>query len=125
MLHLAAGTVDRPVVSGSADHRVGLWPVDAGAEVTWLRGHAGPVRQVLSSPRNGLIMSAGDDRTLRIWTAAGDPVALLPIEGYGQLLATGPDGGLIACGDSGGFTYMARLRRTTTSQPVERQLKHA
>ena len=81
--------------------------------------------RVLSSPRIGIIMSAGDDRTLRIWTAAGEPVALLPIEGHGQLLTTGPDGGLIACGDSGGFTYMARLRRTTTSQPVERQLNHA
>jgi len=119
VLHLAAGTPEHPIISGSADHRVGLWPAEAGAEVTWLNGHDAPVRQVLNGPHNGLIMSAGDDRTLRAWAAAGAPVALLPIEGHGQLLTTGPDGELIVCGDSGGFTYLARLRGTTTTTSAE------
>lgn len=75
-----------------------------------LSGHEGPVRQVVTGPGR-LIVSASDDKTLRVWSSSGTLIALLPIPGDGQLIAVHPDSGLIACGDDGGFTQIVTINR--------------
>jgi len=114
VLHLAAGTRAFPVVSASADHRLAAWPVARGSRPRWLTGHEGPVRQVACSPEAGLIVSASDDKSLRLWSVTGRPVAMLPITGNGQLLALHTPSGLIACGDDGGFTHLVTLTGSST-----------
>lgn len=66
------------LVSCSADRTLRIWNAETGAPGPVLRGHEGAVRSVaaiarpglgLESIPNDLIVSASDDRTLRIWDA--------------------------------------------------------
>jgi WD40 repeat protein len=66
------------LVSCSADGTLRIWDVETGAPSPVLRGHEGAVRSVaaiarpgsgLESVPNDLIVSASDDRTLRVWSA--------------------------------------------------------
>ncbi|HEY0812174.1 MAG TPA: AAA family ATPase [Pseudonocardia sp.] len=110
VLHVAAGPPEYPILSSSADHDIGLWPSDSLTGPRVLSGHEGPVRQVVTGPGR-LIVSASDDKTLRVWSSSGTLIALLPIPGDGQLIAVHPDSGLIACGDDGGFTQIVTINR--------------
>src|SRR5262249_20841604 len=38
--------------------------------VLWQAEHAGPVRQAVASPKGDRIVSAGDDKTVKIWNAS-------------------------------------------------------
>lgn len=110
VLHVTAGPPGYPILSASADHDVGLWPRDPLGQPRLLTGHEGPVRQVATGPEQ-LVVSASDDKTLRVWSTSGSLVALLPIPGDGQLIAVHPDSELIACGDDGGFTQIVKINR--------------
>jgi WD40 repeat protein len=61
------------VACGSEEGRVFVWHRETGELLASLAGHSGVVNAVAWNPRNQYMMaSAGDDRSVRIWTA---PVA--------------------------------------------------
>ena len=55
----------------SVDGSVYIWNHRVGTLIQTLRGHSGVVNAVSWSPRGGLLASASDDHTIRIWS--GDP----------------------------------------------------
>lgn len=72
------------VATGDDDGTICLWEVMQGAQsVRSLRAHAGAVRDIAirDLPDTGpLLLSAGDDRTVRVWNAVGQH--LLTLEGH-------------------------------------------
>ncbi|EPY50930.1 F-box/WD repeat protein Pof1 [Schizosaccharomyces cryophilus OY26] len=55
------------LVSGSADHTVKLWHFTGGKRIT-LRGHTGPVNSVRIHRELGLVFSASDDCSIKVWS---------------------------------------------------------
>lgn len=57
----------RALSGGRWDSLVRLWDVETGAEVRQLRGHTGPVTDVVFLPGDRQALSCSHDRTLRLW----------------------------------------------------------
>ena len=75
---VGGGTAQRLLASGSEDHSVRLWDVDAGTCTAVLRGHTGAVF-CLADLGGGRLLSGCEDRSLRVWnTATGACLAVVP-----------------------------------------------
>jgi WD40 repeat protein len=84
-----------------------VWFATRGEELATLRGHKGPVRSVVIDPDQRLIVTAGDDGRIRLWTldgnrsagifAAHEPkvTAICRAGGRGDIASVGPDKKLI------------------------------
>lgn len=70
-----AWAADGRLATASLDHTVGLW--DGARSVGRLIGHASHVRAVAWSPDGARLATGGDDRTVRLWTDAGQELAVL------------------------------------------------
>ncbi len=57
----------RALSGGRWDSLVRLWDVETGAEVRQLRGHTGPVTDVVFLPGGRQALSCSHDQTLRLW----------------------------------------------------------
>jgi WD40 repeat protein len=56
----------KKVVTAGADKLARLWT----SSLLWQRQHQGPVRQAVFTPKGDQVISAGDDKTIKIWNAA-------------------------------------------------------
>jgi WD40 repeat protein len=56
----------RRVVTGGADKLARVWT----SALLWQRQHQGPVRQALFTPKGDQVVSAGDDKAIKLWNAA-------------------------------------------------------
>ncbi len=66
---------DGSIVSGSCDNTVRVW---TGGKATVLRGHADEVTALVLDSKGTRIISASEDKTIRIWDArTGKPQAIL------------------------------------------------
>ena len=85
---VGGGTAQRLLASGSDDHSVRLWDVDAGSCTAVLSGHTNFVR-CLADLGGGQLLSGSGDRSLRVWnTATGACLAVLPnAHGEGAIYA--------------------------------------
>jgi WD40 repeat protein len=116
VLHVSTGPTGYAVASAGQDGRLGLWP--SGADRPhWLAGHGGAVRHAAAS--GGLLLSVGDDKLLRVWSAPyRHPLAEMPLVGRGLLTSVRVDTELattvFACADDGGTVTAVRLRGDTT-----------
>jgi WD40 repeat protein len=85
-----------------AESAVTVWE---GKKLLWeLAGHHGAVLTVAFAPRPGLLLSAGDDHTIRSWDlATGKEVGCQPALGYRvTVLAASRPGAVIAAGCADG-----------------------
>jgi WD40 repeat protein len=65
------GVDEHFVASGSEDSQVYLWNRDKGDLLAVLPGHSSVVNAVQWSAQPGLLASASDDRTVRLWASEG------------------------------------------------------
>ncbi|HEX4613279.1 MAG TPA: sigma-70 family RNA polymerase sigma factor [Urbifossiella sp.] len=91
----------------SADQKslndVTLWDTTSGRELTTLRGHSGPVLDVLISPDGTAVATVSADKSLRLWDAkTGESRATIELENpfTGRVLFT-PGGGAILAPTAG------------------------
>lgn len=95
----AAAFLDaKRIVTAAADKTARLWTL----ALVWQRPHQGPARAALFTPKGDQILSAGDDKTIRIWNATdGKEIkALANPEGTVTHLGIGADGTRIASAGS-------------------------
>lgn len=83
--------------TSASDSTVCIWDVATGTLLHRLRGHAGEVRAVAFTPDDQAILTAGDDRYLRIWsTHSGEQIKAIPVPGDALIcvdaIALSPDG---------------------------------
>jgi WD40 repeat protein len=106
------------LVSGSADRTVRIWDVETSEPLAVLVGHEGPVRAVAidSRPTRGTlapmtaqIVSASDDRTLRVWNAQ---------EYHPEAFLDGDDATLLC------IPFQDRLRVATVSRLGDIRIHH-
>ncbi len=62
-----AGASGLTAVSASADNTIALWDLTTGERVRTFTGHIGAVTDVATHPDGTLILSTGEDLTLRMW----------------------------------------------------------
>jgi hypothetical protein len=100
-----------------AVHRWLFPSVPLAEEVHCFRGHAGPVQSVAISPDGNLILSGGDDRTMRLWSVeAGEEVRRFPEhEHWVGCVAFSPDGNTAA---SGNYDRIVRLWDVRTGREL-------
>ncbi|MBN6050806.1 TIR domain-containing protein, partial [Nonomuraea sp. RK-328] len=101
---LGDGTAARPSPSPTPSTGTRATPlvVDA-ADLRVLRGHEGEVRSVAFGNGNGVLVSTGEDRTVKLWDVTRQEVTArwkLPGEGY--RVAFGREGRLVAAGHAQG-----------------------
>lgn len=78
VLAVAADPGGERLASGGDDGVVRVFRFEGGALEVQLRGHTGPVNDVVFSADGQTLVSAGDDRTIRVWyVRAGQPMHTL------------------------------------------------
>lgn len=98
------------VLTGSIDTSIRLWNLEKGKEENRLRGHTQNVRCIQADPDNDIIISGGEDKTIRIWalrdcsltktlTQLSD-VTCLQLDPTQSLLITGHSDGYIKLWDT-------------------------
>lgn len=77
--------------------RISLWNAITGTPIRTLRGHTAQVNHLDFNPKGGTLVSASDDKTLKVWSiATGQPINTIPTNGENVFVAYSPDGGTIA-----------------------------
>ena len=97
----------------SSRYGIHLWDMEKGRTAAAFIGHAGNVSSVKFNPMNGLVVSGGDDGTIRIWNKKGGDfkdIATGFIEAVSSV-AYSPDGNTFA---TTGGKYAARIWDSTT-----------
>ena len=96
---------------------LGIWIYDANTldEVTLFTGHTGGVNSVVFSPDGEILVSGGDDNTIRVWNVHTGQLLHTLDEHTGSVnsVAFSPDGKMFASGSS---DFTARLWDADTHQ---------
>ncbi|WP_165074477.1 protein kinase domain-containing protein [Paludisphaera rhizosphaerae] len=69
---------DGRLASSSADQTIRIWDVPSRQTVLILKGHTDRIPEIRFSPDGGALVSASDDRTIKIWQAAPPEVLAIP-----------------------------------------------
>jgi len=87
---------DRRWLAAAGSHKIHVWDVRRGEEVAAdIQGHNGDIGQVVASAK-GIIVTASDDHTVRVWDAAtGKQRRKLRHGGWVRAIAVSPDGRLL------------------------------
>lgn len=110
------------LAAATQDNRVLLWELPGGRLLADWRGHQSTIKQVLWIPERRLILSASNDRTLRLWDPRTGPAGVL--EGHGSSVITAsvvPGGRWVV---SGGFDRDLFVWDLETRRDVSRHRGH-
>ena len=108
------------VASGSDDHTVQLWDVQAGTLKQTLTGHTGAVRSVAFSPDGTTVASGSDDHTVQLWDVQAGTLkqTLTGHTGAVRSAAFSPDGRTLASGGEDGTVRLWDARTSTIKQTL-------
>ena len=74
-----------------------IWSVELKTRLAILFGHGGKVNRIVFSPDGTWLATGGEDRTVRIWSVSGRPLATLTGHRIGvTAIAVSPDGAVLA-----------------------------
>ncbi len=95
---LSISSDDKLIAASMADHSVGLWLLESGAEVARMAGHEDLATDVEFSPDGATLASASADSTVRLWDVASrQPLRVLRKHiDYVIKLSFSPDGQSLA-----------------------------
>ena len=87
-----------------------MWDPRTGVELHALLGHTHMVLGCAVSPDGAWIVSASEDRTLKVWYASsGDELLTIPLLSGASSVTLHPWKPLVVCGDSGGGIHLLDL----------------
>ena len=87
------------IICGTSDNRIYMWDVDTGNLINTFSGHHGLVNSVCFSPSGDSMLSASDDKTVRLWSLKShDSIVLKGNESAISSIAYSPTGDKFAAG---------------------------
>ena len=87
-----------------------MWNLKTGNDVRTLEGHSGAVRAVTVTPEGGQVLSASDDRTLKVWDLdSGSCLATFTADAPLKACAVAKDGVSVVAGDASGTVHFLTL----------------
>ncbi|MGF1491967.1 MAG: WD40 repeat domain-containing protein [Microcoleaceae cyanobacterium] len=105
------------LATASSDGQLRIWTEDGGL-ISTLPGHSGAANRVTSFLDRPLLVSAGTDRSVRLWNLSTTPPTILQPDAkvLGQGATFSPDGELIAAASDQNTIGLWRLKQGTTDQ---------
>jgi RNA polymerase sigma factor (sigma-70 family) len=99
-------------VTAIPEHGAAVWDLATRKLLFRLEGHAGGVNAIAFSPDGKLIVTGGNDRTVRFWNAStGKELRTLPVQpGAVECVAFSPDGATLATAGQGGALQLWETR---------------
>ncbi|MBL8732386.1 MAG: protein kinase [Planctomycetes bacterium] len=124
----AAWTADaQVVVTVGYDGLVRRWQAASGAPLQVLEGHArgAPIVDIVAAAGDRFL-TAGSDRSLRAWSAAGEALFTTGLPGQAWGLRTSADGSrvLVVTYDYDGRRFLAQVRDAASGAPVSPEVQH-
>jgi WD40 repeat protein len=92
-------------------NNIWLYELQTGKHIRTLEGHVSGTNSISMTPDGSLLASGGDDRTVKLWSTAGECKASvgLDLRGVEQICLLGGDNRLAVC-DDGGAVRMYDLK---------------
>jgi cytochrome c len=111
IIHLAFSSDSTQLASSSWDRRIGIWDVQKGTRIRFLKGHRGLVNASVFSPDAQNLYSAGADGHIRYWDLSnGEYVRSVVKNGFGiNVLAIDHELNVLAYGGSNGVMKSVSL----------------
>ena len=110
------------VISGSDDCRIIMWRLSDGAKLREFQGHTAAVNHLTFFSSLGLLVSASDDETVRMWDVrTGEEKRVIRFEAWANGVAVSPDGQLLAVALGRGLTVLCS---TATGDEIRRLTGH-
>lgn len=109
---------DGIVVVSMVDKLIKLWVAKTGKEViSPLIGHTGKVRSAVFASHNEMLLSAGDDSTIRLWDiTTGMCLARFDVDSAVYCVANSPNGQLVTAGDEFGNVHIFQMIAVSDSE---------
>ncbi len=104
-------TGDGRALTADGDGLIGLWDIASGTQLASLTGHNGSVVRLLPLAAAELLVSAGSDNSVRVWSLGdGRQMARFQLDARPVSLTDATPGEVIAVSDTGGAVHFLRVR---------------